>query len=367
MSSAARPGHEFHVRIRYPAGDARIVLRSDLDWERDVPAVRVSADRTTHDFLLRGPRPFLYFKPRLLARHEEAWSQGGNYLATAGAIAREAYPYFAADSHCSECLLHELEDGSGRRHRVRAFHPPGYWENTLRRYPVLYMHDGPNLFFPGEAFGGTHWRVAETLRTLDAMNAAVQVIAVGIYPREREADYTAPGYEEYARFVARTLKPWVDRTYRTLPSARHTGTIGSSLGGVAALHLAWSHPQAFGAAACLSSTFGWRDDLRERIATGRKPPIRVYLDSGWPHDNYEATRDLRSLLVARGFRDGVDLHYLAFPNARHDEAAWAARLHVPVQLFHGAPMTEALAVAAPSPTALRLTAVARELESGAIP
>jgi enterochelin esterase-like enzyme len=363
----AADAHEFRIRVRYPAGDARVVLRTELDWERDVAPARVSTDRTTHEFLVRGATPFLYFKPRLLSRHEEAWSQGANFLATAAALAREVYPHFAADAHCSECALFEIDDNAGRRHRVRAFYPPGYWENTLRRYPVLYMQDGQNLFFPGEACGGTHWRVAETLRTLDAMNAATPVVAVGIYPCERETDYTHPGYAAYARFVVGTLKPWIDRTYRTLPAARHTGAIGSSLGGVAALHLAWSHPEVFGMAACLSSTFGWRDDLRERIASGSKPPIRVYLDSGWPQDNYEATRDLRALLVARGFREGVDLHYLAYPGARHDEAAWATRLHVPVQLLYGAPATESLMAAAMPSTALRLPAVARELALGAHP
>lgn len=367
MSAPARSSHEFRIRVRYPAGDARIALRTDVDWERDVAPVGVATDRTSHDFVVQAPRPFLYFKPRLLGRHDEAWSQGANYLATAGAIAREIHPHFSPDSHCSECVLFELDDGAGRRHHVRAFHPPGYWENTLRRYPVLYLQDGPNLFFPGEARAGTHWGVAETLRTLDAMNAATQAIAVGIYPRDRETDYTAPGYDDYARFVVNVVKPWVDRTYRTLPSPRHTGTLGSSLGGVAALHLAWSHPQAFGMAACLSSTFGWRDDLRERIATGPRPPIRVYLDSGWPQDNYEATRDLRSLLVARGFREGVDLHYLAFPHARHDEAAWATRLHVPIQLFNGAPASEALAAAACHSAPLRLPPVVRETATGAIP
>lgn len=367
MSTRVARDHVYRVRVRYPASDARIVLRTELDWERDLAPVHVSPDRTTHDFSVRTAAPFLYFKPRLLGRHDETWSQGANYLATAGARAREVYPHFAPDAQCAECVLFEVDDGAGRRHRVRAFYPPGYWENTLRRYPVLYMQDGQNLFFPGEAFGGAHWRVSETLRTLDAMNATTQLVAIGIYPADREIDYTAPGYEAYADFVVRTLKPWVDRTYRTLPAARHTGAIGSSLGGVAALHLAWSHPRTFGMAACLSSTFGWRDDLRERIASGPRPPIRIYLDSGWPHDNYEATRDLRSLLVARGFRDGVDLHHLAFPHARHDENAWATRLHVPIQLFYGAPSSETLAVAAGPTTALRLDRVAHELASGAGP
>jgi enterochelin esterase-like enzyme len=330
--------HTFRIRVRYPAGDGRIVLRTAHDWERDLIADAVSVDRTTHDFVVRAPVPHLYFKPRLGTRGDVRWSQGSNYLALPGP--RVVYPFFDADARCAECELHTFEDAHGRRRSARVFYPPGYWENTLRRHPVVYLQDGQNLFFPGEAFGGEHWRVAETLRTLDAMNAVTPVLAVGVYANDREHDYTAPGYDDYARFVAKVVKPWVDRTYRTLDGPRHTATLGSSLGGVAALHLAWSRPETFGMAAALSATFGWRDDLRARIEREPRPPIRIYLDSGWPHDNYEATRDLRALLAARGFRDGFDLHYLAFPHARHHESAWATRLHVPLQLFFGSASSE---------------------------
>jgi predicted alpha/beta superfamily hydrolase len=111
--------------------------------------------------------------------------------------------------------------------------------------------------------------------------------------------------------------------------------MGSSLGGVVALHLAWQYPQVFGMAMFLSSTFGWRDDLRERIATQARRPIRIYLDSGWPGDNYEATRAMHALLRSRGYVDGRDLEYLAFPEARHDERHWAMRTHIPLQHFFG--------------------------------
>jgi predicted alpha/beta superfamily hydrolase len=299
-----------------------------------------------------------------VVRGDVRWAQGANQLATAGS--REIYPYFDPDARCAECDLHELSDATGRKHAVRVFYPPGYWENTLRRYPAVYLHDGRNLFFAGEAHGGEHWRVAETLKTLDAMNAVTQVLAVGIHAGDREYDYTAPGYHDYARFVADVVKPWVDRTYRTWPAARHTATLGSSLGGVAALHLAWSRPRVFGMAAALSATFGWRDDLRERIEREPRPPIRIYLDSGWPRDNYEATRDLRSLLAARGFREGLDLQYLAFPEARHHESAWATRLHVPIQYFFAAPAVDVPAGPEPLSFPLRLAPAATPDCNGAL-
>jgi pimeloyl-ACP methyl ester carboxylesterase len=111
--------------------------------------------------------------------------------------------------------------------------------------------------------------------------------------------------------------------------------MGSSLGGVVSFYLAWEWPQIFGMAACLSSTFGFRDDLRERVASEPRRDLRLYLDSGWPRDNYEATRNMRALLLRRGYREGEDLLYLGFPEALHNEAHWAMRAHVPFQFLFG--------------------------------
>jgi len=61
--------------------------------------------------------------------------------------------------------------------------------------------------------------------------------------------------------------------------------------------------------------------------------LRIYLDSGWPEDNYEVTRDMRALLLSRGYREGLELLYFAFPGAHHDEKAWALRSHIPFQFF----------------------------------
>ena len=292
------------VRVRYPLARGRIVLRAEPDWTTDIEPVAVSRDRTCFDFELPLEGAHRYCKP-VLIDDEERWAVGHNYLLLES---RQILPHFGPDERCSECELLELADAAGRRHRFRVFYPPGYWENTLRRYPVVYMQDGQNLFFPNEAFGGRHWRIAETLRVLDAMNAIEQAIVVGVYPQQREIDYTSPGYEAYGDFLVGELKPFIDSQYRTLAAPAHTAVMGSSLGGVASLHLAWQHPDIFGAAACLSSTFGWRDDLAQRIERGPQRPIRIYLDSGWPNDNYEATRRMHVRLAARGFTPGHDLY-----------------------------------------------------------
>jgi len=335
------------IRVHYPLAAGRIVLRCEPHWTVDIEPQRSSANGELHEFRLPLVGQFTYFKAIMVYRTERRWSVGDNYLALAshkGAL--DVYPYFRADELCSACDLREARDDSGRQHSFRVFYPPGYHENTLRRYPVLYMQDGQNLFFPNEAFAGQHWHVAETLTALDSMNACEQAIVVGIYPNARERDYTQPGYDAYGRFLVDTLKPRIDGEFRTLTGPQHTAVMGSSLGGVVSFYLAWQYPEVFGMAACMSSTFGWRDDLKQRVAHEPRRNVRFYLDSGWPRDNYEVTRDMRILLADRGYKEGVDLHYYAFPQAMHNEQAWAMRCHLPFQLFFGRSASIAMPAAA---------------------
>ena len=91
----------------------------------------------------------------------------------------------------------------------------------------------------------------------------------------------------------------------------------------------------FGKAACLSSTFGYADDLYQRVAGEPRRPVRYYLDSGWPDDNFDRTPAMRDLLVHRGYEDGKNLRCIAFPGATHDETSWAARCHVPFKFLFG--------------------------------
>ena len=334
--SLKRGAKRAQIVVRYPAGDARIVLRAASEWTRDIEPVAAGSDGNDWRFEVPVTSGFLYFKPMLVRGEERRWAVGHNFLAlTHMSAERTVYPYFSEDQRCAECELLERDDGSGRKHRFRVFYPPGYHENTLTRYPVLYMQDGQNLFFPNEAFQGQHWRIGETLRTLDAMNVIDKAIVVGVYPNAREHDYTRPGYEAYGRFLTKIVKPHIDREYRTLTGPGNTAVMGSSLGGVVSLYLAWQYPAVFGMAAAMSSTFGWRDDLAERIASEPGRPIRIYLDSGWPRDNYEVTRNMHALLKQRGYRDGIDLDYLSFPEALHNEQHWATRVHIPFQLFFG--------------------------------
>lgn len=325
------------IRVIYPTKSGRIVLRTDADWDTDIPARSVSEDGCISEFAVETDRPFLYFKPILLQSNALHWSRGANFLAVVtSSTPLEIYPYFVDDAHCSVCGVCEvspLTKAMAGEHQFRVFLPPGYEENTLKRYPVLYMHDGQNLFLKEEAFLGQPWRPDEVLAVLDQMNAIEEVIVIGLHPNQREREYTFPGYAEYGRFMVESLKPLIDSQYRTLPGPSDTAVMGSSLGGVVSFYLGWQWPEVFGKVACLSSTFTLRDDLLERVFAEPKRDIRIYLDSGWPGDNYEATRSMRDRLIWKGYHPGSELFYLAFPDAKHNENAWAARSPIPFQFL----------------------------------
>ncbi len=340
-----RMSHTVTVRIYYPLQspirspetEGTIALRTDADWNTDVEPAEIAEDGTRFDFPVDLPGPFRYFKPVLRRGGDLLWSQGENWLVLAdGPETKDIFPHFLPDTTSGVSdILHLQSQNGPRTHALRVFHPPGYTENTLARYPVLYMQDGQNLFFPQEAFGGHEWMVDETLDILDAMSLVRAALVVGIYPQDRMADYTKPGYEDYGRFLVEEVKPWVDGNYRTWTGPADTVVMGSSLGGVVSLYLAWQWPDVFGNAGCLSSTFGYQDDLHERIEAEPKRPIKVYLDSGWPGDNYEVTRTMRNTLRTQGYEPGKDLFYLAFPRAQHTEQDWAMRAHIPFQFFFG--------------------------------
>ena len=323
------------IRVIYPAGGGQIALRTEEDWDVDLSPV--SMDGCVSEFSIETERPFFYFKPILICDGERQWSRGENYLAVAASGSPfDVHPYFREDARCSVCeLMPALASPAGVEHRFRVFLPPGYHENTLKKYPILYMHDGNNLFLKEEAFLANTWRTDEVLGVLDKMNAIEEVIVVGIHPNKRMREYTSPGYEDYGRFLVEKLKPLIDAKYRTLPGPADTAVMGSSLGGVVSFYLGWQWPDVFGKVACLSSTFTYQDDLLERVAVEAKRNIRIYLDSGWPADNYEPTRAMRDRLIWKGYQPGSNLLYLAFPEAKHDENAWAARSPIPFQFLFG--------------------------------
>jgi predicted alpha/beta superfamily hydrolase len=198
------------------------------------------------------------------------------------------------------------------------------------------MQDGQNLFFPDEAFLGQDWKVDKTGDVLRAMNAVEDFLILGIYSGDRMTEYTKPGYELYARSLVEEVVPEVERrAVRAEGHRRYRSVWGSSLG-VVSFYTVWEHPEVFGSAVCMSSTFSHRDDLIDRVFAEPFRDVGFYLDSGWPGDNYEVTVGMAMALISRGWEYGRNLLHLCFPMAGHSEAAWGTRLHLPLQFLNGA-------------------------------
>jgi predicted alpha/beta superfamily hydrolase len=316
-----------------------MVLRTETDWERTIEPRAISEDGNVSTFELEADQPFLYFKPCLVVSADAHWSVGPNKLVLmTERDARVSYPYFFSPEAGRFSSLVEIPSKLlGRGHRIRGYLPPGYDENTLSQFPVVYMQDGQNLFFPEEAFLGQDWSVGETGDVLRAMNAVEDLIILGIYSGDRMTEYTKPGYERYARSLVEEVVPEVERRgIRVGQHRRHRVVWGSSLGGVVSFYTVWQHPDVFGSAVCMSSTFSNRDDLIDRVLSEPSRDVAFYLDSGWPGDNYEVTVGMAMALISRGWEYGRNLLHLCFPMAEHSEAAWGMRLHLPLQFLNGA-------------------------------
>jgi predicted alpha/beta superfamily hydrolase len=326
------------LRVRYPVeAGTRLVLRTELDWDNDLEPESTSDNGQTATFTLECKKPFVYFKPGLRSGDKFQWCPGPNLLAlmTHQGV-NDVYPFF--DSPESGSFTDVLEFDSeilGRKHKLRVYAPPGYFENTLQQYPILFMQDGKNLFFPEEAFMGSDWGVDESLGLLNKMTAVDKVLIVGIWSQDRFLDYTKPGYEKYGESLVKEIMPEARKRLRLLGGPRETGVMGSSLGGVVSFYLGWQYPEIFGVSMCMSSTFSYQDDLMERVLSEEIPKTKFYLDSGWPGDNYEPTLAMAMALSQRGCIQGRDFLHVVFPLATHDEKHWGERLHLPLQLFLG--------------------------------
>jgi predicted alpha/beta superfamily hydrolase len=216
--------------------------------------------------------------------------------------------------------------------------PPGYDPQTADRYPVLYLHDGQNVFDRATSIGD-EWHVDEAAQTLILAGEIAPLIVVGIYNSgvHRIDEYTpSPSVDgggqadDYGRMLVEELKPFIDDTYKTLPSAASTAIGGSSLGGLLTMHLGIKYPTAFNRLAVMSPSVWWDDRviLREVEALPGKLPLRVWLDAGTAEGEQVIgdARALRDALVAKGWRVGEDLAYLEAPGGEHNERSWSARI-----------------------------------------
>jgi predicted alpha/beta superfamily hydrolase len=239
--------------------------------------------------------------------------------------------------------LHDFESVHlGGTRRIALWLPPGY-DSDERRFPVLYLHDGQNVFDSATAFAA-EWQVDETATALIAAAEIQPLIIVAVYNggERRVAEYTTAVDTlrwwrrrsvrgKHGPMLVEELKPWIDKTYRTLPGAGDTALGGSSLGGLASLRVGLRYYKTIGKLAVMSPSVWWRERavLREVDALPDGAlPVRIWLDAGTAEEAsvIPDVRALRDALVRKGWRLGTDLAYMEAEGAGHDERAWAARV-----------------------------------------
>ncbi|HZH44774.1 MAG TPA: alpha/beta hydrolase-fold protein [Lysobacter sp.] len=237
--------------------------------------------------------------------------------------------------------------------------PPGYGRDPQRRYPVLYMHDGQNVFDPALSYTGIDWDVDGAMTRLIAEGRVREAIVVGVWNTPRRLqEYMprrpmggrplalVPGQppllpddvlsDGYLRFLVEELKPFIDRTYRTRTGPADTAIMGSSMGGLISLYAASEYPHVFGAVGAVSTHWPAGDGLmidylREHLPAPRAH--RFYFDLGTAtldaqYPPYQRRMD--EVMHARGYRDGVDWMTRVYEGAEHNERAWRDRLDVPL-------------------------------------
>lgn len=168
--------------------------------------------------------------------------------------------------------------------KIWIYLPKSYHTKTTKKYPVLYMHDGQNLFDAHTSFSG-EWEVDETL---DRLNA--DVIVVGIehgnakrieeYTPFNNAEYGGGKGDQYLEFLVNTLKPHIDKKYRTKTSARNTGIMGSSLGGLISFYAATKYPKVFGKVGVYSPAFWFNPEMFDYFKKVPKLKNKMYFLCG---------------------------------------------------------------------------------------
>lgn len=230
---------------------------------------------------------------------------------------------------------------------VLVYLPPNYDSAKRRRYPVLYLHDGQNLFDGATSFiAGKEWRIDETAQALITAGKIEPLIIVGVYNAgtDRVDEYTPVAdlkykggkADLYGRMLVEELKPFIDRTYRTRRDAKNTGLGGSSLGGLASIYLSLKYPNVFGRVAVVSPSVWFANQHIVSFVSSlrNKPPVRIWLDIGTKEGNnaddaqrtVQGVRSLYDALLKKGWKAGKDLKYLEAEGAEHNETAWASRV-----------------------------------------
>lgn len=238
--------------------------------------------------------------------------------------------------------------------------PADYSKN--KKYAVLYMHDGQNLFNPKEAFGGVDWNIDETLQRLISEGKARDAIVVGIWNTPKRVVEYAPhkAYDlvnrknikesdlvkteealsdKYLKFVVYELKPFIDANYSTKTDRSNTFIMGSSMGGLMSLYAISEYPEIFGGAACVSTHFPLGEGVMLEYMKKFLPSPKnhkIYFDYGTEtlDSAYEPfQRKADETMKNKGYKKVKNWLTLKFEGEEHSEKSWRKRAAIPLEFL----------------------------------
>jgi len=374
------------VRVHYPASTHKIAIRggaAGLTW---TAGTAMAAAGNTFSITLSGITTSLEYKPLL---DDTTWAIGPNYHVASGTTV-DIYPHFTQMTGQVSTLIASFHSTVLNDDRaVYAYLPASYTENTEATYPVVYMHDGQNLWaaLPQLAFSGT-WNVDTTFDAASQAGACStggvmgwgaqplggtattctgdsdcassecrtfpEAIVIGVAnDANRIYEYTptvdptetslgpAGGADQYVQMLVTELKPAIDGMLRTRPDVTQTVMAGSSLGGLVTVYAGLKRPDVFGRIAALSPSSWWDSGVIVTDIQGTLPapqrPLVVYVDSGQGTvDDESDTDNLAAAYLAKGYVDGQNFRHVIQAGAQHSETYWAQRFPGAMQLLLGA-------------------------------
>ncbi|MGH9932455.1 MAG: alpha/beta hydrolase [Pyrinomonadaceae bacterium] len=237
--------------------------------------------------------------------------------------------------------------------------PAGYDRNKLKRYPVVYMHDGQMLFDATTTWNHQEWGIDETMTRLIGDGRIREAIVVGVWNTpKRFAEYMpqkavtasevralkdAPAVkreqiasDNYLKFLVYEMKPFIDATYRTLPGRKDTFIMGSSMGGLISAYAMSEYPNIFGGGGCISTHFPAGDGIVIDYLKTHLPDARThkfYFDYGTEtlDANYEPYQlKMNEVMRNAGYKEGENWVTKKFLGADHTERSWSKRVDIPL-------------------------------------
>ena len=238
--------------------------------------------------------------------------------------------------------------------KIRIYLPPSYRSKKNKHYPVLYVHDGQNVFHAAESFSGESWNLHQTAEKLIKKNLIEEIVIVAAdnMGEERLSEYAhqdgfykgdrvkAQGFK-YEKFLIQELMPFIKENYRIKKGAENTALMGSSMGGLVTFNIGLRRTDLFSKLAVMSPSFWWgKSSPLEKINSYNYQNLnsKIWLDTGDAEGKFMSfTEAVISRLKYLKQSLNMDLLYYQVPGAVHSETAWAARVHCPLLYFYGEP------------------------------